>query len=431
MVRDPDGRDDDLLALVKDSERVRKNIRSLSLGSLELEERVSAFFPEISFDKLLQILVCLPKLHALRLFALRLDCGTEVVPDCLSQFRSMKLSLTQLVLWNVPYCLKSARSYMLLLSGVGNVRTLYVSSRTTDWPSYGPISEDYFKDAVPSSPLRVKNFEIEFGTISPYLEWQCNLRGTAIDISNIKTLTALIQPLHTYRHYSISAIPNVLKFTSSFRALTDVNLNIPISQWAIFNEPGMSRTCYCSIRHNLDSRAARVLVSLHLPELSSFHSLENLRIRRIFACNHMDLIPSRYRNAVRRAWEMLVDMFWTAPSSLRTIEFLIEQDLVLHEVIEWAKPDLLLMDSFLHDGSPESVSRQVYDWGLLGKLVAERKNIKHIAFGAFPNRDPLVDEDWLQYKPPLAANNDTWERYPNSVRILKAALPGIAEFKTI
>lgn len=426
-LKDPQDGIDDLLALVKGSERVRKNILSLSLGSLE-SQTVSARFPKISFDKLLQILVCLPRLHALRMFALRLVC--EEVPDCLSQFRSMKLSFSQLALWNVPFCVQSAYSYLLLLSSVGEIRTLYVSSTITDWPPYKPIPEDYFKDAIPSSPLRVKIFEIELRTISPYLEWLCNLHGAAVDTDNIKIFTTLIEPLETAQHYSISSLPSVLKFAGSFHALTDINLNISFSYWAVYSDQGMHRTWYSSIRRYLDSRAARVLVSSYLPDLSSFRSLENLCIRRIFSCNHLNLVAYRYRNGLRRCWEMLVDMFRTAPWSLHTITLCFEPDLLLHDVDEWTKRNMDLMGSFLHDGTAESVSRQVYDWSLLGKLVAEHKNIKHVIFEAFPNCDPLMDEHWLRYTPSPAPVSDVWERYPNSVRVLKDALPGgIAEFK--
>lgn len=142
------------------------------------------------------------------------------------------------------------------------------------------------------------------------------------------------------------------------------------------------------------------------------------------------MIVSRYRNGLRRCWEMLVDMFRTAPSSLQTITLCFQPNLLLHDVDEWTKHNMDLMGSFLHDGTPESVSRQVYDWSLLGKLVTEHKNIKHVVFEVFPNCNFLTDEDLLRYTPPSAVS-DVWERYPNSVRVLKDALPdGIAEFKT-
>lgn len=250
-LKDPQDGIDDLLALVKGSERVRKNILSLSLGSLD-SQTVSAHFHKISFDKLLQILVHLPKLHALRMFALRL-IGEEELPDCLSQFRAMKLSFSQLVFWNVPFCVQSAQSYLLLLSSVGDITTLYVSSTTTDWPLYKPIPECYFQDAIPSSPLRIKVFEIELRTISPYLEWLCNLRGAAVDIDNIKIFTTLIEPLELAEHCSTSSLPSVLKFAGSFHALTNVNLNVEFSEWAVYTNLGMRRTWYSSIvRHYLD-----------------------------------------------------------------------------------------------------------------------------------------------------------------------------------
>lgn len=75
------------------------------------------------------------------------------------------------------------------------------------------------------------------------------------------------------------------------------------------------------------------------------------------------------------------------------------------------------------------MSRQVYDWSLLGKLTAERKNLNYVVFSAYGTLDDLADYDSSQSDPGPRAIG-VWKRYPNTVRVILDTLPKIARFHT-
>ena len=92
----------------------------------------------------------------------------------------------------------------------------------------------------------------------------------------------------------------------------------------------------------------------------------------------------------------------TTPSSLRTVElsFVPADGLLSHDFMDRRK-------DFLHDGRPESTSKQVYDWNLLRAFVLEHANVESVVFSM----------------PQLWAGK--WRKCPKTVRVLRETLPGV------
>lgn len=149
----------------------------------------------------------------------------------------------------------------------------------------------------------------------------------------------------------------------------------------------------------------------------------------------MDILTGTHGTHLRAMWELLVDMLKTAPLGIPMIHLdfrphpslrsIIAQNNGASTVRDWGP-----LHNFLHDGSPESASQQVYDWGLLAKLAAGRKSLKHILFTAYGTSDDLADCGGLPWWKLGSKVVGVWKRYPNSARIIQEALPKIARLRT-
>lgn len=121
---------------------------------------------------------------------------------------------------------------------------------------------------------------------------------------------------------------------------------------------------------------------LSLPNLSYLHRLKSLRIPNIFCGHDMDILTGTHGTYLRAMWELLVDMLRTAPLGIPMIHLDLRPHPSLCSIIAQSNGTSPVRDwgplyNFLHDGSPEFASQQVYDWGLLAKLAAGRKSQTH------------------------------------------------------
>lgn len=143
--------------------------------------------------------------------------------------------------------------------------------------------------------------------------------------------------------------------------------------------------------------------------LSSHPELRTLRIRCLPTAS-MDAVPNDKKDSLKTLWKALISWLKTASLTLRTLELQFSNECSLIPVRR--------MGDFLHDGHPDSVANQVYDWSLLCPLAASGK-VNTIVFAAAHR---FADYD---------ASGCVWEKYPNTVRVIKNSLPNVkVEFHT-
>lgn len=259
-VAKPPGMDHDLLELVKNSERVRRNVRSLHLAPAAGISDMSEWpedYQTFSLDKLLQILDCLPKINELYVSSLRLICDTED-PIYISQFKSTHLVLVRLTLWNIPNDTATVRCYTQLLGSFREISRLSVIPTavhdrrslptSTPQPLIGTVI-----GPMHSSPLCIECLHIEDGSISDrYLEWLSNSHNVNIDSSALVSFaTALsldiLKQLFAYHHRrSTSSIPRTVKFIESLTCLRFLHLDIGFLDCAYGLTNSTGGTYFCS-----------------------------------------------------------------------------------------------------------------------------------------------------------------------------------------
>lgn len=174
----PPGMRDDVLELIKNSERVRTNIRSLGLSSGNGPSDKPEDYEIFSFDKLLQILGYLPRIKSLSLWSLRLKWDTEE-PTGLSDFKSARREFTQLSLWNISNDPASMGCYTQLISSIRKITWLNVTSGVAmherSLPTATPQAQPSISTSVGpvlTSPIRIENLTVNNGCFSDrYLEW--------------------------------------------------------------------------------------------------------------------------------------------------------------------------------------------------------------------------------------------------------------------
>lgn len=133
----------------------------------------------------------------------------------------------------------------------------------------------------------------------------------------------------------------------------------------------------------------------------------------------MDAVPKDRRECLGDLWRILMAWLGTAASKLQTLELLVSDEYSLipydvQRVLEAERPKIDRRGDFLHDGRPESVANQVYDWSLLRALVACGK-VETVVFTLERQRHRKC----------------VWYKYPNTVRVIKNSLPKLkVKFRT-
>lgn len=237
----PPGMGDGLLELVKNSERVRTNIRSLGLSSGNGPSDKPEDYELFSFDKLLQILGYLPRIKSLSFWSLRLKWDTEE-PTGLSEFKSTRREFTQLSLWNVPNDPATMSCYTQLISSIRKITCLNVTSGVAMHERPLPTAAATHQAQpsistsvvpVPTSPLRIENLTVNDGCFSDrYLEWfDCshNLSINPHKITSFRTTLwpRILRQLYEYHNdRSTSSIPCAVKLIESFTHICFLSLDI-------------------------------------------------------------------------------------------------------------------------------------------------------------------------------------------------------------
>lgn len=233
-VTKPPGMDHSLLEFLKTSERVRKNVRALHLapaggapGMLKRPEDFQGF----AFDKLLQIMVHLPRINEIHMSSLRLDCDTEE-PAGLSQLKSRNLILLRLMLSNVPTDPATVRCYTQLIGSICNIAELSVgSSMMHHWAATPQPSSGSFGEFIPSSPLHIQSLYVGDGWLSsPYLEWLSNVYTANTKSLRVRELRMDIWP-HMITEFSDRA--STINFIQSLEHLEHLTLHLRFTECAL------------------------------------------------------------------------------------------------------------------------------------------------------------------------------------------------------
>lgn len=188
---------------------------------------------------------------------------------------------------------------------------------------------------------------------------------------------------------------------------------------------------YSSILANSLTPSIGFSANYALPDLSLYPHLDSLYIRGLFAGNDMDAVNDLERSTLRLLWKSLMDMLRKMPSSVRSLRFKFipcgRLQALNGRTERLERVCNTFRYNFLHDGSPESVSRQVYDWSLLGQILSGREKLQRVTFEISRIRGGGRRDAW-----DVPQKEDLWRRYPDTVRIIKAALPkDVVYFRTI